>query len=88
MTAETQFSFSDITGQSATISVNARGNHVAVTWGALVVCETSGYIGFWETFKCGNLKGAAYTAALRKHARTYIEFEIYEAFKFAQENQA
>jgi hypothetical protein len=81
------FHFDDIAGQPATLEINERGNHMTVTWGALTVAETSGHIGFWESFNstAGAIcKGAARDAALHKHARETIEREIYSHIKFLQ----
>lgn len=90
MTNDT-FEFNNIAGQPATLEINERDNHMVVTWGKLVVTDASGSIGFWASFNktAGAFaKGAARTAALRKHARETIEAEIYAQFSFAQQELA
>ena len=86
-----EFKFNNIAGQPATLEINARDSHCVITWGDLTIIEVSGDIGFWKSFNqkpLGALKGAALQAALSKHAKTIIEFEIYQLVKFLQEETA
>jgi len=86
-----EFKFDDIAGQPATLEINSRDSHCVITWGDLIISDASGDIGFWKSFhrkRLGALKGAALQAALHKHAREMIEFEIYQHIKFLQEEAA
>jgi hypothetical protein len=86
-----EFKFHNIAGQPATLEINARDSHCVITWGELTIFDASGEVGFWRSFHkkpLGTLKGAALQAALHKHAREMIEFEIYQQVKFMQEEAA
>ena len=79
------FTFNNVLGQYATLHINNQGNHMAVTWGELTVTDTFGHVGFWESFSNSHCKGAAYASALRKHARSIIEQEIYVKMRYLME---
>ena len=83
-----EFKFDDIAGQPATLTINARDTYCVITWGDITISETFGEIGFWTSFHKkpeSYSHGAAREAALKKHAKATIEFEIYFSFKCMKE---
>lgn len=77
-----------VLGKQAHIEINDRCNHVYITLDGLVVTDASGDIGFWQSFnetRGSFAKGAAYKASLDKFAKEWIESEIVEYIRFAQE---
>ena len=81
-----------ILGKTASIDVNDRGNHVCIDLDDLIITDASGEIGFWEGFNRDAsralCKGAARQSALDKYAREFVESEIVEALRFAQQQVA
>jgi hypothetical protein len=86
-----EFTFDDIAGQTATLTINSRDSRCVITWGDLTIVDEFGDIGFWVSFHkkhFGTLKGAALAAALRRFAKSRIDNEIYHQFRLMQEELA